>query len=193
MERLTSEFLSLVQTTESVNEITDKFLERSLFCPEYIANERMKMYRYAEVLKPEIREFVVMARCTDFQQMHEMARARALELERQGKRKKEEQTQTHQPKKFKLTGQKSEARRDPPKCAKCGKPHSGECRMGVRVCDKCGKSGHLSRDCKVTAKLCFKCFQPGHFASECPVSAGSAQNSGHGTGEGDRWKFRKEE
>ena len=28
VERLTSEFLSLVQTTESVNEITDKFLER---------------------------------------------------------------------------------------------------------------------------------------------------------------------
>ena len=44
VERLTSEFLSLVQTTESINEITDKFLERSLFCPEYIANERMKMY-----------------------------------------------------------------------------------------------------------------------------------------------------
>ena len=74
VERLTSEFLSLVQTTESVYEITDKFLERSLFCPEYIASERMKMYRYAEVLKPEIREFVVMARGTDFQQMHKMAR-----------------------------------------------------------------------------------------------------------------------
>ena len=58
VERLNSEFLSLVQTTGSVNEITDKFLERSLFCPEYIANERMKMYRYAEVLKPEIREFL---------------------------------------------------------------------------------------------------------------------------------------
>ena len=40
VERLTSEFLSLVQTTELVNEITDKFLERSLFCPEYIANEK---------------------------------------------------------------------------------------------------------------------------------------------------------
>ena len=82
------EFISLVQTTESVNEITDKFLERSLFCPEFIANERMKMYRYAEVLKPEIREFVVMARCTDFHLMHDMARARELELERQGKKRK---------------------------------------------------------------------------------------------------------
>ena len=90
----------------------------------------MKMYRYAEVLKPEIQEFVVMARCTNFQQMLKMAWARELELERQGKRKKEEQTQTHQAKKFKLAGQKPEARRDLSKCAKCGKPHSGECRLG---------------------------------------------------------------
>ena len=114
--------------------------------------------------------------------MHEMALARELELERQGKRKKVEQaqtqTQTHHAKKFKLAGQKSETRRDYPKCAKYGKQHSGECRLGVRVCYKCGKSGHLSRDCKVAAKLCFKCFQPGHFASECLTSAGSVQNSG---------------
>ena len=106
VERLTGEFLSLVQTTD---EITDKLLERSLFCPE-----RMKMYRYVEVLKPEIREFVVMARCIDFHQMHEMVWDRELELERQGKRKKVEQAQTptHQAKKFKLAGQKSKTRRD---------------------------------------------------------------------------------
>lgn len=180
VERLTGEFLSLVQTTESVNEITDKFLERSLFCPEYVANERMKMYRYAEVLKPEIREFVVMARCTDFHQMHEMARARELELERQGKRKKPEpvQTPTHQVKKFKSTSQKVESRKEYPRCSKCGRQHMGECRMGTGTCYKCGRPGHLSRDCKVAPKLCFKCFQPGHFANECPASAGSTQISG---------------
>ena len=77
-----------------------------------------------------------MARYTDFHQMHEMARTRELELERRGKRKKVEQaqTQTHQAKKFKLAGQKSDTRRDFSKCVKCGKQHSGECRLGVRVC-----------------------------------------------------------
>ncbi|KAJ9562370.1 hypothetical protein OSB04_007530 [Centaurea solstitialis] len=82
VERLTGEFLAMKQTTETVNEITDLFLERSLFCPDYVASERMKMYRYAEVLKPEIREFVVMAECKTFHRMHEVARSRELELKR---------------------------------------------------------------------------------------------------------------
>ncbi|KAJ9537988.1 hypothetical protein OSB04_030721 [Centaurea solstitialis] len=44
VERLTGEFLAMKQTTETVNEITDLFLERSLFCPDYVSSERMKMY-----------------------------------------------------------------------------------------------------------------------------------------------------
>src|SRR5581483_6162841 len=94
VERLTGEFLAMRQTTESVNDITDLFLERSLFCPDYVRSEQMKMYRYLEILKPEIREFVVMAECKTFNRMHEVARIRELELERQGKRKKAETIQT---------------------------------------------------------------------------------------------------
>ena len=75
----------MVQTTETVNEITDIFLEKSLFCPEYVANEKMKMYRYMNVLRPDIREFVTIARCQDLNQMMEVARARELYLEERPK------------------------------------------------------------------------------------------------------------
>ncbi|KAJ9553505.1 hypothetical protein OSB04_017550 [Centaurea solstitialis] len=167
VERLTTEFLQMVQTTETVNEITEKFLERSLFCREYIQNERMKMYRYGQILKPEIREFVLMADCSTFQQMHERARARELELERQGKRKKVSAVSTTASQEVRY-----------PRCSKCGKHHPGECRMGSGTCYKCGKPGHLSRDCKVTPKICFKCFQPGHFANECPTTVGQTQTAG---------------
>ncbi|KAJ9560611.1 hypothetical protein OSB04_005771 [Centaurea solstitialis] len=44
VERLTGEFLAMKQTTETMNKITNLFLERSLFCPDYVASERMKMY-----------------------------------------------------------------------------------------------------------------------------------------------------
>ncbi|KAJ9535388.1 hypothetical protein OSB04_un001497 [Centaurea solstitialis] len=180
VERLTGEFLAMKQTTETVNEITDLFLERSLFCPEYVASERMKMSRYVEVLKPEIREFVVMSECKTFHRMHEVARIRELELERQGKRKKAEtvQTQTQPAKKFKPTEPRVVVKKEFPNCPKCGRHHLGECRMGSGTCFKCGQPGHFSKDCKVTMRLCFKCFRPGHVANECPQSDGATQTSG---------------
>ncbi|KAJ9563463.1 hypothetical protein OSB04_008623 [Centaurea solstitialis] len=180
VERLTGEFLAMKQTTETVNEITDLFLERSLFCPEYVASERMKMSRYVEVLKPEIREFVVMSECKTFHRMHEVARIRELELERQNKRKKAEtvQTQTQPAKKFKSTEPRVVVKKEFPNCPKCGRHHLGECRMGSGTCFKCGQPGHFSKDCKVTMRLCFKCFRPSHVANECPQSDGATQTSG---------------
>ncbi|KAJ9556414.1 hypothetical protein OSB04_011028 [Centaurea solstitialis] len=142
-----------------------------------MANERMKIYRYRNILKPEIREFVAMAQCDSFQQMHEKARTRELELKRQGKKKRAERVQPHQQvvKKFKTANQKGEARKDHPRCSRCGKNHPGECRMGSGTCYKCGKPGDISRDCKVEPKMCFKCFRPGHFANECPTAVVSTE------------------
>ncbi|KAJ9544397.1 hypothetical protein OSB04_024104 [Centaurea solstitialis] len=139
VQRLTTKFLQMVQTTASVNEITDRFQERSLFCRDYVVNKRMKMYRYTQILKPDVREFVVMAQCTLFQQMHERARARELELERQGKMKKSKlvQSQPQSVKKFKSFSQKGEVRKDYPRCSKCGKHHPGECGMDSGTCYKC--------------------------------------------------------
>ncbi|KAJ9541635.1 hypothetical protein OSB04_028141 [Centaurea solstitialis] len=123
-----------VKTTKSVNEITDKFLERSLFCQEYVVNECMKMYQYAEILKPKIREFVIMAKCTNFHQMHEAARARELEVERQGKRKKAETAMG--------TGT----------CYKCGKPDhiSRDCKVTAKLCFKCFHPGHFTNECSLS-------------------------------------------
>ncbi|KAJ9538034.1 hypothetical protein OSB04_030767 [Centaurea solstitialis] len=155
-ERIIAEFLNLKQTTESVNEITDQFLEKALFCPDYVGNEAMRMYRYRGVLKPEIREFVSTTTCTSFNAM--------------GKRKAQQSIVPVR----KFKGPRTDGRRFPSGCPKCGRNHQGECRLPESVCFKCGKPGHKSRDCGVAPRTCFHCFQPGHIKPNCPKLA-SAQ------------------
>ncbi|KAJ9551937.1 hypothetical protein OSB04_015982 [Centaurea solstitialis] len=171
-QRITSEFLNLAQTTETVNEITDQFLEKSLFCPDYVSTEEMKMFRYQGVLKPEIQEFVATARCKTFNDMVDVARTRELFLEeqQQGKRKAEQEPVPVK----KSKGQRSDSRKEFSGCPKCGKNHSGECRLPEPVCFKCGKPGHRSRECRVEPRTCFHCFQPGHIKPNCPQLVGAA-------------------
>ncbi|KAJ9558544.1 hypothetical protein OSB04_013158 [Centaurea solstitialis] len=171
-QRITSEFLNLAQTTETVNEITDQFLEKLLFCPDYVSTEEMKMFRYQGVLKPEIREFVATAMCKTFNDMVDVARTRELFLEeqQQGKRKAEQEPVPVK----KSKGQRSDIRKEFSGCPKCGKNHSGECRLPEPVCFKCGKPGHRSRECRVEPRTCFHCFQPGHIKPNCPQLVGAA-------------------
>ncbi|KAJ9541670.1 hypothetical protein OSB04_028176 [Centaurea solstitialis] len=169
VERLTTEFLEMEQTTESVTEITNKFLERALFCREYVQNERMKMYRYRNILRSDIREFVVMAHCDSFQQMFEKARTRELELERQGKKKRAERVQPQQQvvKKFKTGIQKGDAKKDYPRCSRCGRITWVSAEWARELATSAG-----NRDISaVTVK-------PGHFANECPTAAVSTEISG---------------
>ncbi|KAL4563330.1 hypothetical protein LXL04_027371 [Taraxacum kok-saghyz] len=51
--------LALKQTTETIEEITSRYRERTLFFPKHAAMEEMRMQRYSSMLKKEIREWVV--------------------------------------------------------------------------------------------------------------------------------------
>ncbi|KAJ9552821.1 LOW QUALITY PROTEIN: hypothetical protein OSB04_016866 [Centaurea solstitialis] len=169
--RIAAEFLNLTQTTETVNEITAKFLEKLLFVPGYANDESLKMVRYMGVLKTEIKGAVATKRCKTFSDMVETARAQEIHLEerRQGKRKADDQSGPA--KKYK--GAKSDARSVPAACSKCGRNHRGECRAQETACFKCGKQGHFSRECKETAKICFHCYQSGHIKPNCPQLKGA--------------------
>ncbi|KAJ9543217.1 hypothetical protein OSB04_022924 [Centaurea solstitialis] len=149
-ERIAAEFLNLSQTTETVNGITAKFLEKLLFVPGYANDESLKMARYLGILKTEIKGAVATKRCKTFNDMVETARAQEMHLEerRQGKRKAEDQSGPV--KKYK--GAKGDTRSGAAACSKCGRNHRGECRAQETSCFKCGKQGHFSHDCKETGK-----------------------------------------
>ena len=88
MDRLAREFLTFEQTTETIPELNRKFNEMALFCPQYAANEEMKMARYMEMLRTNIREFIVASPCTTLAALMEAARRREIELETQIRKRK---------------------------------------------------------------------------------------------------------
>ncbi|KAJ9542679.1 LOW QUALITY PROTEIN: hypothetical protein OSB04_029185 [Centaurea solstitialis] len=164
-ERIVAEFLNLTQMTETVNEITAKFLEKLLFVPGYANGESLKMARYLGILKTEIKGAVATKRCKTFNDMVEIAKAQELYLEER------QQGKLGAAKNYK--GAKGDSRSGSATCSKCGRNHRGECRARKTSCFKCGKPGHFSRDYKEAMKTCFHCYQPGHIKPDCPRLKGA--------------------
>ncbi|KAI3672891.1 hypothetical protein L6452_38991 [Arctium lappa] len=163
MERIAKEFLELTQTTETVKEMNRRFTEMALFCLQYAASEDMKMTRYKDMLRTEIREFVSTAQYATLVAMMEAARRQELELETQAKKRKAAQAVAPisvVPKKVRFsdsrTGQRSGGFK--PMNSSGGRDNK---------CFKCGQVGHYGRDCRVPLMVCFNCKQTGHVKANC--------------------------
>jgi len=81
VDRITREFLALEQRTETMMEITKKFMEMVQFVPQYAASESLKKNRYHDMLRTNIREFVNNAQFNTLAGVIEATRSRELELE----------------------------------------------------------------------------------------------------------------
>ena len=156
VDRITREFLALEQGTETVTEITQKFMEMVQFVPQYAASESLKKNRYHDMLRTNIREFVNNAQFTTLAGVIEAARSRELELETQARKKRPADTgnATHAPSQ-RCKSSKSQT-----------EPNS---RRGPDiVCYQCGRQGHRARDCEIPLRVCYGCGQQGHIRSRCP-------------------------
>ena len=81
MDPLAREFLTMEQTTESIPELNRKFNEMALFCPQYAADEGMKIARYTQMLRNDIREFVVAYPRTSLVDLMDTASRREIETQ----------------------------------------------------------------------------------------------------------------
>ncbi|XP_022032579.1 uncharacterized protein LOC110933677 [Helianthus annuus] len=168
------DFLRLRQKDESIDEITNTFLDKLKFCGEMVGTERMKIIRYHDMLKAEYREFITPSKCETLNELINWARDREIELKRQverGEKRQIEKGSTQSTSKKPKThdqGKKEASKGGFPRCKTCGKPHSGECLLGRKGCYNCGQEGHSYYNCPSPKRVCYNCNESGHVKAECP-------------------------
>ncbi|XP_021986205.1 uncharacterized protein LOC110882514 [Helianthus annuus] len=174
IDKIQEDFLSLRQKNETINEISNTFMDKMKFCGDFVKTERMKINRFYSILKAEFREFITPSKCETLDELINLARDREIEIKRQeerGEKRSNEKGASSSPSKkakFQDHRMKEKSRGGISPCKTCGKLHTGECLLGKKGYYKCCEEGHTSYKCPNNPKTCFNYFQKGHVKSECP-------------------------
>ncbi|KAK1424581.1 hypothetical protein QVD17_19914 [Tagetes erecta] len=189
VDRVEREFLSLSAGSMSHLEYTTKFNEMAQLVPYLVETEQRRIKCYVQGLPPRVRTHVNAHRLGTFESVVDLAGIVydnvAAEEVVEVKAKHWDNSRNQSGKRFRNDGKGYENKRARVEanqvvvrdqngerdCGKCGKPHSGECRMGSGLCYKCGKPGHRAFECKGTVK-CNRCGKQGHMSKDCRVNLG---------------------
>ncbi|XP_021985640.1 uncharacterized protein LOC110881797 [Helianthus annuus] len=158
IDKIQEDFLRLRQKNESINEISNTFMDKMKFCGDFVKSERMKINRFYEVLKAEFREFIIPSKCETLDELINLARDREIEIKRQeerGEKRSSEKGAGSSPskkEKYQEQGRKYKSKGGITPCKTCRKLHTGECLLGKKGCYKCGKKGHSSYQCPNSPK-----------------------------------------
>ncbi|XP_022040068.1 uncharacterized protein LOC110942600 [Helianthus annuus] len=163
VDRIQEDFLRLRQKDESIDEITNTFLDQLKFCREIVGTERKKIIRYHGMLKAEYREFMTPSKCETLDEIIDLARDREIELKRQTERGEKRQVEkgstqgSSEKPKTQEQGKKEASKGGFSRCKTCGKPHSGECLLGRKGCYNCGQEGLPYYNCPNPKRVCYNC------------------------------------
>lgn len=173
--QLGREFQYLQETTDTMENITSRFREKALLVPQYDRDEEMKKMRYQDMLKENIRMFVIISSCQSLKEMIDRVLEREIELELQ-KKQKASQVQT-----VMVLTKQSKTSNSPPRtqsgqsrCGKYGRSHKGPSRARGGGFFKCGHTKHIKKDFKKGTLICFHYNQVGYKNADCSVLYGGA-------------------
>ncbi|XP_035540236.1 uncharacterized protein LOC118344218 [Juglans regia] len=179
------EFNNLVQGEMTVEQYARRFIELGKFATHLIATEEMRIERFQEGLRREIRRQVACLQIPTFQQLVEVATIAEREFIEpitasfgQKKRNFGEGSSTGSAPKFTTrtgarpqmtTGVRMGGRA--PVCGKCNRSHVGECHLSGIQCFRCGQTGHLARNCPTMFQANRGGYQGGRTTPRPPVQA----------------------
>ncbi|XP_035830882.1 uncharacterized protein LOC110895883 [Helianthus annuus] len=176
INKIKEEFIQLIQRGETIDKITDIFMDKLRFCNELVTTEEQKIYYYYNMLSAEYREFMTPSKYETLTEIINTAREREIELKKQierGERRAQDVNPSPTKKsKTSETTRKMDVKGGSPSCKVCEKGHKGECRFKDKPCPICGKTGHTESLFPGKVSVCYKCYQPGHKKSECPDLVG---------------------
>ncbi|KAJ0854279.1 putative nucleotidyltransferase, Ribonuclease H [Helianthus annuus] len=197
VEKIESDFLSLVMTNLDCQAYLTSFNTMSRLVPYLVTPEPKRIARFIGGLAPEIKASVKASRPATFRSVADISlsltldavRQRSLRNKEAEKRKREDDTSRRSSKKHRGNGDNkkgSESRRDgqqsgeKPKCKICKKQHFGKCRLESNsqtqsksfACGICKSKDHKTLDCKnLKDATCYSCNEKGHIKTNCPKYA----------------------
>ncbi|KAJ0565465.1 putative nucleotidyltransferase, Ribonuclease H [Helianthus annuus] len=197
VEKIESDFLSLVMTNLDCQAYLTSFSTMSQLVPYLVTPEPKRITRFIGGLAPEIKASVKASRPATFRSVADISlsltldavRQRSLRNKEAEKRKREDDTSRRSSKKHRGNGDNkkgSESRRDgqqsgeKPKCKICKKQHFGKCRLESNsqtqlksfACGICKSKDHKTLDCKkLKDATCYSCNEKGHIKTNCPKYA----------------------
>ncbi|XP_057969332.1 uncharacterized protein LOC131158482 [Malania oleifera] len=157
------EFLNLTQGNLTVQQYAAKFIELSHFAP--YMDEAKKARMFERGLKQEIFRQVVVLKVWDFSEL--VNRATVVEESVQRDAEVQSQRKRPMPLGFQAGSSRGSWRRDRyngghrqmtehcgfqgeqiyPICPRCGRRHTGECRLGENICYQHGRPDHMTQSC----------------------------------------------